>query len=345
MTTSPDTSAIHNPVDEMMELERELRDMDMALEMGNSIMSLGTRTQNRLKHSTMEDGSFMMVPQGSSYTTSAMWASNINTGARHPPPAAANATMGTAGARARANRVQNILEASASNAAPVVRQTTNSNSPQKNSNCGTVAGLESSWWGTTGGTASQTLSSSIMSLGGSRLGGHVSGNDGQPANTKQLMRLLDSIKTLGDENAALLREVEDAEAARAETRAMREEMKRFKAAYRKRFEALKAALAKHRQTYPVQGDDNTNDPVATSKFLKSAETSEQIQRQEQLIRKLTADLKKEKDESRKKDAALRKYESFYKEVKARSAQKRRQNDVAAQQQRQRPNLPTARVSR
>jgi hypothetical protein len=79
--------------------------------------------------------------------------------------------------------------------------------------------------------------------------------------------------------------------------------------------------------------------------LKSAETSEQIQRQEQLIRKLTADLKKEKDESRKKDAALRKYESFYKEVKARSAQKRRQNDVAAQQQRQRPNLPTARVSR
>ena len=246
-----------------MELERELRDMDMALEMGNSIMSLGTRTQNRLKHSTMEDGSFMMVPQGPSYTSSSLWASGINSVPRHPPPVATNATTGTAGARARANRVQNILEASTSNAAPVVRQTSNSNSPQKSSHCGTVAGLESSWWGTSGGAASQTLSSSIMSLGGSRLGGHVSGNDGQPANTKQLMRLLDSIKTLGDENAALLREVEDAEAARAETRAIKEQMRRFKAEYGKRFGALKAALAKHRQTYPVQSDGNTSDPVAT----------------------------------------------------------------------------------
>ena len=56
--------------------------------------------------------------------------------------------------------------------------------------------------------------------------------------------------------------------------------------------------------------------------------TEQIQRQEQLIRKLTTDLKKEKEESKKKDAALRKYESFYREVKARSAQK------AAQRQQQ-----------
>jgi hypothetical protein len=102
-----------------------------------------------------------------------------------------------------------------------------------------------------------------MSLGGSRLGGHAPGGEGQPANTKQLMRLLDSIKTLGDENAALLREVEDAEAARAETRAIKEQMRRFKAEYGKRFSALKAALAKHRQTYPVQSDGNASDPVAT----------------------------------------------------------------------------------
>lgn len=83
-----------------------------------------------------------------------------------------------------------------------------------------------------------------------------------------------------------------------------------------------------------------------SDFLKSTATSEQIQRQELQIRKLTADLKKEKDESKKKDAALRKYESFYREVKARSAQKaaqRRQNEQV--QQRQRPNLLTSRVPR
>ena len=91
-----------------------------------------------------------------------------------------------------------------------------------------------------------------------------------------------------------------------------------------------------------------NDPHAClfslySNFLKTATTSEQIQRQEQLIRKLTADLKKEKDESKKKDAALRKYESFYREVKARSAQKAAQRQEA--QQRQRRNLPTSRVPR
>lgn len=63
---------------------------------------------------------------------------------------------------------------------------------------------------------------------------------------------------------------------------------------------------------------------------------EQVQRQEHLIRKLTADLKKEKEEGKKKDAALRKYEGFYREVKARSAEK------AAQRQREaqgRPKIP------
>ena len=47
-----------------------------------------------------------------------------------------------------------------------------------------------------------------------------------------------------------------------------------------------------------------------------------MQRQEQMIRKLTSDLKKEREASKKKDAALRKYETFYREVKTRSAQKK-----------------------
>ena len=69
-----------------------------------------------------------------------------------------------------------------------------------------------------------------------------------------------------------------------------------------------------------------------SEFMRSASTTEQLQRQDQLIRKLTADLKKEKEESKKKDQALRKYESFYREVKARSAQKaaQRQREAAGQ---------------
>ena len=69
-----------------------------------------------------------------------------------------------------------------------------------------------------------------------------------------------------------------------------------------------------------------------SEFFRSAKVTEQVQRHEQLIRKLTEDLKKEKAESRKKDAALRKYESFYREVKARSAQKAAQRQQATQQQ-------------
>lgn len=72
--------------------------------------------------------------------------------------------------------------------------------------------------------------------------------------------------------------------------------------------------------------------------MRTASTTEQLQRQEQLIRKLTADLKKEKEESKKKDQALRKYESFYREVKARSAQKaaQRQREAAGSHGHQRP---------
>jgi len=163
------------------------------------------------------------------------------------------------------------------------------------------------------------------------------------ANTKQIMRLMDSLKTLGDENAALLREVEELEAARAEAKVARESMKKFKAEYGKRFASLKKALEKFRQDHPT--NNANNNPVHTSDFMKSATVSEQLQRQEQQIRKLTADLKKEKEESKKKDAALRKYESFYREVKARSAQKAAQRQMENQQQQQRQNARARNTSR
>jgi hypothetical protein len=330
-----DDSTSHNhgnPVDEMMELERELRDMDMALELGNSIASLDARTQNRMKNSMVGDGSFMVVPPGSnSYmSSSSMWGgqhvtgtprSNVsNTPVNHP-------VSGAAGGRARANRVQNILEASSTRPAlPQSMPPPPQSAPLRNN------GLESSWWGNSS-SASHVLSSSVISLasgmgggpGGGHGGGDVSGGASQPANTKQLMRLMDSLKTLGDENAALLREVQDAEAARMEAKVAREQMKQFKGEYGQRFGTLKAALEKFRKSYPEHehGDQETN-PVTGSDFVRATSASDQLQRQEQLIRKLTADLKKEKEESKKKDAALRKYESFYREVKARSAQKARQ---------------------
>merc|ERR1712192_24820 len=145
------------------------------------------------------------------------------------------------------------------------------------------------------------------------------------ATTKQIMRLMDSLNTLTDENAILLREVEELEVARSEVKAARETMKRFKIEYGKRFSFLKQALEKC-------SDGPNNSPVSSSRYMQNVTVSDQLLRQEQLIRKLTTDLKKEKEESKKKDSALRKYESFYREVKARSAQKAAQRQ--SQQHRQ-----------
>lgn len=304
-----------NPVDEMLKLERELKELDSALELGNSVVSLGTRTQSRLKNPTM-DGSFMVVPPGSSYmSSSAMWSRPT-----HP--------------RAKANRVQNILEAAtvappspssqsqstATIIAPVPPQRISSNT-----------NLDASWWG------NASLAGSVVSMAAS------SRPQQDPNNTKQMMRLLDSIKTLSDENATLLREVEEAEAARLEAKASRDQMRRFKIEYGKRFSALKSALENFRKTYSQNKNNAENpNPISCSEYLKThitnSDLDDQITRQEQQIRKLTAELKKEKEESKKKDAALRKYESFYKEVKARSAEKARQRQA---QQQQRRRVPTS----
>lgn len=149
------------------------------------------------------------------------------------------------------------------------------------------------------------------------------------------MMHMDSFKTLRDENEALLKEVVGAKAARMEAKAAKEQMRRFRDEYGKRFAALKEALEKYRKDYPAESPasmNSTNNPVATSEFAKNAHAaSEQLARQEQLIKKLTADLKKEKEESKKKDSALLKYESFYREVKARSAAKQRQKETQQQQ--------------
>ena len=189
---------------------------------------------------------------------------------------------------------------------------------------------------------------------------------------------MDSLKRLGDENAALLREVEDAEAARAEAKAAKVEMRRFKQEYQKRFETLKDMLQRFRKGFggmsrtaespgssnpPTTPNTNTNAAppttatsvgssllpnwVANSQYLLAASTSEQLQRQEHLIRKLTMDLKKEKDEAKKKDVIFRRYESFYRDVKAMSAQKaaqRKQQQQQQQQQKGSASPPTKGVS-
>jgi hypothetical protein len=317
-----DSSSEHNPVDEMLELERELKNMDMALELGNSIASLDTRTQNRMK-SSMIDGSFMVIPPGSQYHS-------LSSSTRNPAPAPRavpnRPAVGASTARARANRVQTRLEASVTRPATHVSTVPPPGPPfSKNQS------LESSWWGSSV-AASQMLTSSVVSLASGMGGGPstdaVSPSGNQPANTKQLMRLMDSLKALGDENAALMREVEGAEAARTEAKVVKQQMQHFKEEYRLRFDKLKETLERFRKGQTSHGLN----PVLASEFGKTA-NSETVQQQEGLIRKLTADLQKEKEESKRKDAALKKYESFYLEVKARSAQKQRQREAQQRQAR------------
>jgi len=333
------SKAQSNPVDDMMALERELRDMDMALALGSSIASLGTRAPSK---SRPLDGSFCVVPPGSaSFMSSSSLGSSGIISPQHPQQPARPGVappvpplLGTAGGRARANRVQTILATSTATPHPHHHQ--NPSDQHQSPKQGGNPGLESSWYG---GQASgmSHMASSVVSIGGST---RNTGNHNENTNTKQMMRLLESIKTLGDENAALLRERDDAQAARLEAQATREEMKKFKAEYAQRFSSLKGSLEKFQQKYP--DGSGTENHVASSDYVKSTSVSE-IQKRDDTIRKLTADLEKERKESKTKDSAIRKYENFYREVKARSAEKARQRQQEErkkqQQQPSQPNHP------
>ena len=343
-----------NPVDDMMDLEQELKDIDATLNMGVNL-SASTPSINTKK--TVLDGSFCVVPGSdasvgsSSFMSSSMiW--NENAAGNHASNLASTPSRVHPQhhhGRVRANRVQNML--GASNAAGIHRSISSGNhaqlqaqasgagtNPISSTNVGNHSttnthrqnnGLESSWWG-----GASALASSTASLSNSMVGiRHVSAGHGHenhggisnssPANTKQLMRLFDSLKTLGDENASLLREVEEARNARMEVKAAHESMRQFKEEYNRKFTVLKAALDKFRSEYPEEkGQGNI---VSQSNLVRN-KTKTEIQRRDKMIQKLKADLKAEKVESKKKDDALRKYENFYKEVKARSEQKKRQKE-------------------
>jgi hypothetical protein len=343
-----------NPVDDMMELEKELRDMDATLNMG---LDLSASTSSIMTKKTLEDGSFCVVPGsgasagGSSYMSSSiMWASSVGgrqTSAFHGHAQQQNTSQAHQG-RVRANRVQSILGASSMGIPRPLSMVGNQHTAQSHNVIHTSGqnnnkqhpGLESSWWGQASALASSTtsLSNSMVGIRSANIGANQSGSNATalPANPKQLMRLLDSLKTLGDENASLLREVEDAKKARMEAKAARETMRQFKEEYNKRFATLKAALDKFRAEYPdhkaiepstaaSSSSISANNIITKSNFVRN-NTLLEMQKRDKMIQKLTADLRAERAEGKKKDDALRKYENFYKEVKARSEQKKRQKE-------------------
>jgi hypothetical protein len=273
-----------------MKLEKELRIMDAKLELGNSVANLGR-----------PDGSFCVVPPGSSYmSSSSMWTSGIflvgnaqqqqqQQHSRHQarPKAINNANpqqQQIVGVRSRANHLQNFLGGGSratggsaiGGALPTIattiplqssqiqHDTLQIVSPKNNSE------LDQSWWGV-GGQGSILASSTNLSaaaitssststcpqhftqnqLSGTHSNDDAGAGESMPStslssttNAKQLMRLMDSLNRLGNENAQLMRMVEDAKGARAEAQAAKEMMIRFKAEYGQRFEKVKEALRK-----------------------------------------------------------------------------------------------------
>ena len=315
-----------NPVDDIMKLESELKAMNFAtLEMGSSVASIGTRmTSARSVKTNMDaEGSFCVVPGAASYMSSSVMRTSriIPNRPRHetraselPPPSAV-----PGGRAAKPNLVQ--AASAGPNTAPIAAAPAAAQS----------TGLESSWWGHPLG-ASHIMSASISSVSGRSAQNGSHPQQDNAISIKEIMRLLDTVKTLGDENNALMREVEEAQAARHEAMVAKEQMKRFKVEYSRRFTTLKAALDKFRKEYaenPSQQTKMKNHQLLNSDFAKTTSSLES-QKKDQIIRQLAAELKKEKEDSKKKDAALRKYETFYREVKVRSREKAKQKEEEQQ---------------
>mmetsp|Transcript_2001 Transcript_2001/g.3414 ORF Transcript_2001/g.3414 Transcript_2001/m.3414 type:complete len:420 (+) Transcript_2001:183-1442(+) len=384
-----------------MKLEKELRCMDMALEMGNSVASLGGAA-------TAAAG-FCVVPPGkSSYmSSSSMWTAsgilgvgggggasgggNGGINAQQPQPqqqqqqqqqvkqqVRPSLQQGIARVRSRANHLQSFLGGDTNKQTSAAQQrlpsatgvdaTKTAAAPPSSQQQGVQiapgnnAALDQSWWG--GGQGSILASSAISAAAASSSSNsnnrqhrspptdssssNTRNNDAHrqqqtSTNAKQLMQLMDSLNRLGNENAQLMREVEDARAARAEAKAAKDMMAKFKAEYGQRFGKVKEALKRYpgQQQSSSQGSSGSNsnfgpknysadDPVTSSAYMKQSSLFE-IQKRDSTIKRLASDLKKERDECKKKDGALQKYEAFYREVKARSAEKARQRQLQEKQ--------------
>jgi hypothetical protein len=327
-----------NPIDDLMKLEKELKGMDMTLEVGASVSNLGATFSNR------PDGSFCVVPPGSNYMSSSfMWSSGImgkvgnQQQNRHNDRVGLKSPTGTSAVRpARTNHLQHFLGGNRPPTNPhppaaAVSETPMQGNP-KQDHPASNGGLSESWWGGGQGSMMASVALTTVTASHQKGSGHPTTRASSPraesANTKQLMQLMDSLKRLGDENAQLMREVEEAKAARSEALAAKNMMEKFKKEYSQRFLKVKEAL----ERYPRNTPDN---PVSNSNYMKSASMAE-LQKRDQMIKTLAADLRREREDSKKKDVALRKYEGFYKEVKARSAEKAKQRKMQEAQQKVQP---------
>jgi len=284
-----------NPVDDMLQLEKELHTMNMALSMHASVANLAaTKTTS----SPMNLSASLMMRSGATGGLESSWWGQSSY-LHSPRP------------HISSNNVVDLTSSISSWATTTTACSTIRPSSQQQ-------GVQTRNSHATSTDLSQQLPPPSTSTSNPR----ATNNNN---NAKQLLRLLDSLKVLGDENAALLQQVEDAKKARLEAQAAREEMKRFQLDYHKRFHSLKVALEKLHQQQQQQKQSTESNPVLSSEILKREDRKKNSKQQQRILESQVQSLKTQvetlQEESKKKDAVLKKYENFYKEVKARSAQR------------------------
>ena len=155
-------------------------------------------------------------------------------------------------------------------------------------------------------------SSSSGAGGGTGGGGFLEGVEAMQQG--EVMRLLGCMKTLGDENAMLIKQVEDGGRVRQENERLRREMAEFQEQYAKRFRDLRAALEEFRHKYP--NEYNPTNHVA------SARETARVKTLESEIESLMIRLNREKEAGRKKDAMIAKYQAWYNKLRQSVVQKK-----------------------
>ncbi len=152
--------------------------------------------------------------------------------------------------------------------------------------------------------------------GGGFLGGVEAVQQGE------VMRLLGCMKTLGDENAVLIKQVEESARVRQESERVRREMAEFTEKYARNFKELRIALEEFRQKYPH--DANPANHVRASQDLA------RIKNLEAEVENLMLRFNREKELNRKKDAMLKKYEQWYQTLRghAKAAKQQQQQQGA-----------------
>jgi len=362
-----------NPIDDMLQLEKELKSMDMSLSIQTSIAKWAatnaTKVANKtssLSHLVSQQTSQQPRPGQIGFnriTSTAMdsswWgnASCVSTATNYtslsngsePSGKCLIHTSKNAAAPGSVHPSINPMTASISSwatsstvfvGAPVLPLSTQ-NYKNLASTVSTIAQIHT-------GSQSSHSNTSVPPHPNTNVGPGTA-NAAPSTNTKQLLRLLDSLKTLGDENAALLQQMEEVQRTRVEAAAMKEEMKLFQRKYHERFQNLKSSLEEmYKKQEPGSTPSNSGNVFQQSKFLQTQNaknnigtTRQQFMTMEAQIQSLSQQLSKMQADAKKKDSQLKKYETFYKEVKARSAQRAAERQkVDASAGLHRPAMPT-----